>query len=208
MIICWSAKGGSGTTVVACALALVLGRHRPTLLVDLAGDAPAALGLTEPTGPGVSDWTTSAMGDVEAIGRLSTHVTGSVHLAPRGSGPVPAARIAHLYDALAALDGEVIVDGGTDMPSPDLGASVTSLLVVRPCYLALRRAVTAGVTPTGVVVVHEPGRALTSKDIARAIGAPVVADVPFDPAIARAVDAGLLATRLPRSLEQGVEAFA
>ena len=52
--------------------------------------------------------------------------------------------------------------------------------------------------PNGVIVVDEPGHALTVRDIERAIGAPVVAVMSFDPAIARAVDAGLLATRLPR----------
>ena len=56
MYLCWSAKGGSGTTVIAAALGLVLSHHRPTLLVDLGGDAPAALGMAEPSGPGVHDW--------------------------------------------------------------------------------------------------------------------------------------------------------
>ncbi len=55
---CWSLKGGSGTTVVAAGLALSIQRRigRPVLLVDLAGDLPAALGLPEPTGPGVAEW--------------------------------------------------------------------------------------------------------------------------------------------------------
>ena len=52
MIICWAAKGGSGTTVVACALALGSGHGWPTTLVDLSGDSATALGLAEPTGPG------------------------------------------------------------------------------------------------------------------------------------------------------------
>ncbi|MFZ2440837.1 MAG: hypothetical protein WAW51_00670, partial [Ilumatobacteraceae bacterium] len=59
MFLCWSAKGGSGTTVVSAALALVLSHRRPALLVDLAGDAPAALGIAEPAGPGVADWLAS-----------------------------------------------------------------------------------------------------------------------------------------------------
>ena len=56
MFVCWSAKGGSGTTVVSAALALVLSQSRPALLVDLAGDLPATLGIAEPTGPRVLDW--------------------------------------------------------------------------------------------------------------------------------------------------------
>ena len=54
LIACWSTKGGAGTTVVTAALGLVLARRHPAgaLLVDLAGDLPAALGLPpEPLAP-------------------------------------------------------------------------------------------------------------------------------------------------------------
>jgi hypothetical protein len=36
------------------------------------------------------------------------------------------------------------------------------------------------------------------------VGAPVLAEIEADPAVARAVDAGLLRGRLPRSLERGL----
>ena len=50
--VCWSPKGGSGTTVVASAIAL---RHQePHTLVDLAGDLPAVLGLDD-GGRGIRD---------------------------------------------------------------------------------------------------------------------------------------------------------
>ena len=57
----------------------------------------------------------------------------------------------------------------------------------------------------GVVLVAEPGRSLTASDVSRAIGAPVVAEVAVDPAIARAVDAGLLAARLPKSMVKSLQ---
>ncbi len=57
VILCWAAKGGSGATVVAAALALTSGR--PTLLVDLDGELPAALGIPEPDRPGIDDWLAS-----------------------------------------------------------------------------------------------------------------------------------------------------
>jgi hypothetical protein len=73
--------------------------------------------------------------------------------------------------------------------------------VTRPCYLALDRARRSPITPTSVVVVDEPGRSLRRSDLERSVGAPVVAVVPWDPRIARAVDAGLLRyRRLPRPL--------
>jgi hypothetical protein len=79
-------------------------------------------------------------------------------------------------------------------------AAEHSLLVTRPCFIALRRAQQLVVRPTGIVLVDEPGRALTSSDVEHALGVPVVAEVRLDPAVARAVDAGLMVARLPRSL--------
>jgi MinD superfamily P-loop ATPase len=78
----------------------------------------------------------------------------------------------------------------------------TSLLVIRPCYLALRRALDLGVTASaaGVIVITESGRALEERDVAEVTGLPVVTNIPVSPTIARAVDAGILAARLPKDL--------
>ncbi len=208
MYLCWSVKGGSGTTVVAASLALVLSHRRPTLLVDLAGDAPAALGMGEPAGPGVADWLASPTADAGALGRLALPATATLHLLPCGSRPTTAgSRWPQLAAALAQHESTVVVDAGTGTPDPALAAAATHrLLVARPCYLGLRRAVAGEVQPTGVVLVTEPGRALSARDVERALGVPVVAEVQYDPAVARAVDAGLLASRLPRPLAQQLQA--
>jgi hypothetical protein len=66
----------------------------------------------------------------------------------------------------------------------------------------------APLRPSGVVVVNEPGRALTTDDIRQVIPAPVLAEVALDPAVARAVDAGMLAGRLPRSLARALSRAA
>ena len=52
---------------------------------------------------------------------------------------------------------------------------------------------------TEIALVDEPGRALRGADVRAATGCEVRGRLPCDPAVARAVDAGLLATRLPRS---------
>lgn len=208
MFICWSVKGGSGTTVVSCALAMSLGRTRPTLLVDLAGDVPAALGIGDPAGPGAGDWASSPMGDGAALDRLAVPVADGVRLIARGSGSVPPDRMAHLRHALMASDGACVVDAGLGEPPPEFRDGCTSLLVIRPCYLAIRHAVSCGVQPSGIVVVSEPSRALSAADISRALGAPVVAAIPFDPAISRSVDAGLLAARLPRAFDHAFDYVA
>jgi hypothetical protein len=51
-----------------------------------------------------------------------------------------------------------------------------------------------------VVAVTEPGRALDTDDIAAVLGLPVITTIPVRTEIARAVDAGVLAARLPESL--------
>jgi MinD superfamily P-loop ATPase len=210
MFVCWSTKGGSGTTVVAAALALVLARAKPVVLADLGGDLPAALGLPEPAGPGLLDWASSPTADVVALTRLATTVTESLELLPAGgAGEATASRRwAELAQALRSLP-TVVVDAGRGLPpQPLLAVADQSLLVIRPCYLALRRAVACTIRPTGIILVREPGRALSARDVEHALDAPVVAEVPYDPAIARAVDAGLLAGRLPRSIVQPLTAAA
>ena len=67
-----------------------------------------------------------------------------------------------------------------------------------------RRAVTSSLRPTGVVLVSEPGRSMGRADVEDLLGVPVRAELELDEAVARSVDAGLLATRLPRSLERNL----
>jgi hypothetical protein len=211
MFVCWSVKGGSGTTVVAAALALVLSRARSSLLVDLCGDVPAALGLPEPAGPGVRDWLASPTSGADALGGLTVRATADLQVLPRGAAatPAPTLRWAALGSALRDHPHTVVIDAGVgEPPAPLLAVPVTSLLVVRPCYLSVRRAVAADVKPTGIVLITEPGRALCVGDVERAIGAPVVAEVPYDPAVARMVDSGMLASRLPRSIDHSLRGAA
>ncbi len=85
--------------------------------------------------------------------------------------------------------------------------STRSILVTRACYLALARARERPTTPSGVVLLRERERALTPVDVESAVGAPVVAQIDVDPAIARAVDAGLLMTRTPRGLDRTLDAI-
>ena len=77
-----------------------------------------------------------------------------------------------------------------------------SVVVVRGCYLALRRAVRAPLVAQarGAVLVEEPGRALGVREVAEILGLPVLARFPVRPSVARAVDAGVLVARLPGPL--------
>jgi len=199
VIICWAAKGGSGTTVVACALA-VSPRTGSSTLVDLGGDCTTALGLDEPSGPGVAEWMASPTAGSTELARLAVPIRNEVSLIPRGVALPPGDQWGRLAAALGGFP-NVIIDAGTGCPALALReAAQQSLLVIRPCFIAIRRAQQLNTRPTGIVMVEEPGRALTSRDVEHALGVPVVAEVRLDPAVARAVDAGLLLARLPRSL--------
>lgn len=206
----WSVKGGAGASVVAAALAVLRAESRddaagpadgPVELVDLCGDLPAVLGVARPSGPGVRDWLQGPAPDPAALHRLSVPVVEGLRLVPAGEG-APVTDVGPLEQALSDRAADVVVDAGVlgGRCGADWEPFGRSLLVVRPCYLALRAAVALQRRPDAAVVVEEPGRALVARDVGDVLGVPVVATVPLDPAVARAVDAGVLCRRVPRSL--------
>ncbi|HSP27866.1 MAG TPA: hypothetical protein VLN74_04905 [Ilumatobacteraceae bacterium] len=218
--LCWAAKGGSGTTVVAAALAL--NSSRPSLLVDLDGEIPAVLGLPEPDRPGVAEWLASVT-SADHLAELLVDIGPRAWLLPWRAATSDlrhetlmvdhGARWATLGDWLHDWSNQwgcdVTIDVGTRVPPEPLTARADrSLLVTRPCYLALRRAVRSTCRPTGVILVDEPGRSLGHRDVEHALGAPVEAIVSVDPSVARAVDAGLLAGRLPRVMTRALRRAA
>ena len=195
--VCWAAKGGAGTTVTTASLALA--QSAGGLLVDLAGDVPAVLGIEAAGRAGIFDWIASDA-EPDRLAQLELDVTPDLRIVPTGDGapPTSPARWERLATHLAADPRHVIVDAGTGEPPTALAKRADArLLVTRACYLALRRTQALVTRPTGVILIEEPGRALTATDVQLAVGAPVVATVLLDPKIARAADAGLLTARLP-----------
>lgn len=213
MIVCWSVKGGSGTTVVASTLALMHAGRAPrgALIVDLAGDVPAVLGLAESKDWGLSEWFAHNENSLRMpLQSIAIQATANLQLISRGARPIEeSANFFEFAASLETLDLPVVIDAGCGVPSADLVARASSsLLIIRPCYLALRRAAQLNVAPTGVVLVNEPGRSLGKRDVESVIGAPVIAEITFDPTISRAVDAGLLASRLPNTLTKQLSVAA
>jgi hypothetical protein len=206
LIACWSTKGGVGTSVVAAALALLLGRTAGggAVLADLTGDGPAVLGLPEPASPGLAGWLDA--GDrvpADALRRIEIEVATGVALLPRGDGPLAPQR-AHVLAALLDDAARPTVADCGRVGDPAVTAVAArasrSLLITRSCFVALRHLQQAPVRASGVVLVSEPGRVLSRHDVEAAADAPVLAEIPLDPQVARRVDAGLLTGRLPRSL--------
>jgi hypothetical protein len=214
MKLLWAAKGGSGTTVTACSLAVA--SRPPIVLVDLAGDVPATLGIEEPATPGVADWLASPTAGVAQMQSLLVCARDGLFVLALGAAPLPArtyGEVGHarspdawtrLGDALVALSqsigAEVLIDCGLGMPPDGLRrAGTTSIIVTRECYVALRRGVRMSHAADAAIVVHEPGRPLRTSDVISSLGVPVTATIPVDPAVSRAVDSGLLRLRIPRS---------
>ncbi len=223
-VTCWSVKGGSGVSVVSAALACLLADSSGSaVLADFGGDQPAVMGMAEPPGPGLLDWCHSDA-PADALMSLTIEVSNGLRMIPKGTGGrmVPRQRCKELAAALNFIADEVIVDAGVPLgespPTADgptearRGADIASVLremgsslfVTRACYLALRRATRIGIEADGVVLLHEQGRSISRSDVADVLGLPVIGVVEHDPAIARAVDAGSLARRLPSSLRSGL----
>jgi hypothetical protein len=206
--------------VVAAALTLALARAgRPVVAADFAGDLATALGVPEVTGPGLRDWLDAGEGvPVDALGRLARTSSHGITLIGEGAwqsgvGAHDHAAGRRLVAALRDLraGGPVVADCGrveaTALRS-FVGAADRSLLVLRPCYLSLRRAVAAP-RPTAVVIVHEPvSRKLRARDVSDALGVPVAAEIGWDGSIAEAVDTGLLAARVPKRLVSALREVA
>ena len=201
LISCWSAKGGAGTTVVAAALAVVLARSSPSgaLLVDLAGDAPAVLGLPDPGDPGLAGWLTAGA-DVPAD---ALHAVGARRRqwAEPGAERIgfdqrtvrPRRRLGRPARRRCAVGGRGLWTigplGGGRGPR-----QWRDPLAPRDPRLLPR---TSPRQHDGGPAVrrdpgHRTGRALGRSDVEQVVGAPVRAEIAVDPAIARAVDAGVL----------------
>jgi len=161
------ARGGQGTTTVACALAVMAAAHEPTTIVTADPDCSAAvLGLARPTA-------TPAI----VAGSLSLDTTVPVE------------------------GGFTVIDGGRlgEIATPRPGVR---LAVLRgPCYLALAALHDHAGSYDAVVVVEEPDRALTARDVTDVLDVPVAATVRTSTAVAQAIDAGLLVARVHRLAE-------
>lgn len=219
LVTFWSPKGGSGTSVVAAACAIVLAGDGGARLVDLDGDQPAVLGLapggsTVPAQRGVRDWlAVGPEAPADALARLAIEAAPGFVLVPRGGAePTASGESGAALGVVLSDAGVTVADcGRADDPASRALVEVSdfSVIVIRPCYLALRRAAAEELVraASGVVIVEEAGRALGAREVADVLGVPVLASVPVRASIARVVDAGVLVARLPDSLARPMRAL-
>ncbi|MGB2758271.1 MAG: hypothetical protein WBD02_11520 [Acidimicrobiia bacterium] len=209
----WTPKGGSGCTVVSCALAVEAARERNShsVVVDGCGDVPSVLGLTDISGPGVSNWLATV--DSPTSPRVMSHAiatTAGVSVLAWGSSSaaIPSGAGNRLIRDLAHHDGHVVIDLGLahePWQHEVVREADATVLVLRPCYLALRRARMSRLADMtrGIILIEEPGRKISATEIESVLGIPVWSVIPWRAAIACAVDAGVLGSRLPEPLLLG-----
>jgi len=211
VVAVWSPKGGSGTSVVAAGLGVVLSAGHGSgnaRIADLTGDQPTLFGINIDPAEGLADWLAGgAVAPSDAFDRLAVRARPRLSLLPRGGDTVHLPGDEGSGAALAvALDrAPTVIDVGVPVDPAQRGvisAASTSIVVVRLCYLALRRAAREPLlsTAAGVIVVGEDHRAIRAADVSNVLGCPLLGRVRVRPSIARAVDAGLFAGRLPTDL--------
>jgi len=210
----FSVKGGVGVSTVTALVALAhAGRATTTTIVDTCGDQPALLGIAEPDGPGIREWAATPGRPDDALDRISIQATPDLAVIPAGAAAWPHAGSAgELASALQRRPEQVFIDAGLTGRDPYLNEllrhSSERLLVLRCCSLTLRAIGTLDPEPTGVVLIRERGRALGPGDVENVSGAPVVAEVSLDIAVARCIDAGLVTSRVPRALLRSLSGIA
>ncbi len=209
LLALWSPKGGSGTSVVAASCSLVLAASTGARLADLDGDQPALLGLASDPSPGLADWLLAGPdAPADALARLAVPAAPGLSLLPTGrADPRDAAPEAGASLAVLLRDDPVLTVadlGGARAPALEAMVEVAdaSVVVVRGCYLALRRGVhrPLAARAAGAVLIEEPGRSLGEREVADVLGVPVLATFPLRPTVARCVDAGVLVARSPDAL--------
>jgi hypothetical protein len=182
IIAFYGAKGGQGTTVTAARTALALGHLLTQQVIVTTLDDNDTVDLRA------------------ALGAPLTQ-------APSGSYEPSFVRPNVMVDQDCNYRGDFtyVVDCGTNEKAaffiknafPD---DTTVLTVQRgPCFIALKRLVNIPygqrIETDGVILITEEGRSLNASDVEAATGLKVVATIEVKQAIARAVDAGLLARR-------------
>ena len=148
--VCAGAKGGQGCTTIAAVLALLAAQsNQPTLLLDTRGDAAPTLGVSDPAP--ASTFADAIANAVEPCDRLRVASVAGDRIDTDAINAI---------GGLVAAGHRVIADTGTDHDvlhrfDP---LSPQRLLVTRPCYLALRRAIGVPFVPDHVVLISEHQR--------------------------------------------------
>ncbi len=203
VLVFWSVKGGSGTTVVTAIAALLSANAGvETIVTGVDDDLAVMLSLQPTEGPGLRQWLQSSESvSPQALQKLLVSAGPNLDLLPAGDDWNSRAKgrdgLRHAFDEKLIVDAG-IVDQNSSTTSL-INEATHSLVVMKPCFLAVKRAASSKVRRDGIVLVEEPGRVIDRRDIEDVLGVPIVATLAWDSSIARSVDAGRLATKIPHA---------
>jgi hypothetical protein len=177
----FSSKGGQGTSTTAAGFALLLSENpdNKVLIIDL-----------------------SESQDLDGVlGTMGRQIKPNLDLVMK-----PEWTDDQIWALLADNYGytQWVIDWGTRRPALHEKQHLTEIgkrfFVTKACYLSLRRYIKQAYEADALVLITEENRALRAPDVEAAAARKVEVNLPYDPQIARTVDAGLMAARLPRSL--------
>ena len=191
LVAFWSPKGGSGTSVLAAACAVVLARHGGVRLADLDGDQPAIFGLGTDPETGLADWlATGPEAPPDALDRLAVDAAPGVALMPAGRRRRPAGagrrgrggrgargraarrpRPVHRRRGLGRHARRPRAASRSPTSRSWSCGAATSLCGGRCVRRSLARA-------AGIAFVEEAGRSLGATELRDVLGRPVLAKVP------------------------------
>ena len=199
------ARGGAGTTTVTAMLARAIS-DAVVVDLDFVGAGQAAF-LAEGAEPAFAD-VLAAIDDLDPrafASALVPHAAGrALCITPR-SRPPDTTQTQRLVALLRASVPLAVCDLGraeTDAARAVLDVADAMLIVCTPDVASMRGARVLG---AGRVVLNQSARMrLSARDVARVLGEPPAAAVPFDPAVRRSGEAGRLPRRGPvrRAIEK------
>ena len=201
------AKGGVGNTVSALLAAASIRRSgREVILADLTGDMGVLLGVA-PDLPGITEWTATEELSPGAVSALAVDVSPGISLLPLGNGVMDPSGLGTLWQVLARDSRITIVDAGRGLRAFEKiqGNGVHTLLTMACCYQSMhhaRRVVGQDDVGSVIMLADNERRALGPVDIEAALSRNADAVIPFDRAISRWADSGLLLDRWAKAADR------
>jgi len=215
LIVCFSPKGGTGTTTIAVNVAIALAHHRPEAVAIIDLDTQFGQVVTHldvNTKRTIADLAADehALDDPDLMRSYATTVEPGLHVYAAPASPalaelVTPAVVERLLKTARGMYEAIVIDAGShldDVTLNVLDAADTVIIAVRPEMAALRAVLSLttylreiGALGPGTVYVanHLIGREMVKlRDIESVLGARVAVEIPNDPfAFLKAVNEGV-----------------
>lgn len=229
LITVFSPKGGSGTTTCAALIAKSFSQQFsiPTVLIDAYdGDVETVVGVDSESEYGFIQWTEAKDPTANNLARIATSISDNFSFVSYSSvkndkynAPAPSQSIqeknqkaAQLVEALSNNESNYVIDIGTNVNESTnaiIEASDIVVMVIKGCYISLNRASSHPYSSSAdsVIVLSEPGRTITSKQICDVLRIKCVIEIEARRDFAKCIDAGILIFRTPKNMIGAIDQF-